>query len=173
MALVLIIAGLLLLLAELLIPSGVCFVLAVCSVVGGVAVMFITDQDPYLSWLTLVGVFIVLPVVLGFVIRLWPKTPMGKRFFLLAGKEDGTTLASLSTNIEMEQLRGKFGRTLSPLRPSGVTDFDGRRVDTISEGMMVDAGQWVRCIDVQAGKVIVRPVDRPDLSRLENEDFRS
>jgi hypothetical protein len=45
-------------------------------------------------------------------------------------------------------------------------------VDTITEGIMIDTGQWVRCIDVQAGKVIVRPVDKPpDLGDLEPSDF--
>ena len=30
---------------------------------------------------------------------------------------------------------------------------------------MVEAGQWVRCIDVRAGKVVVRPVEKPDCYR--------
>ena len=57
------------------------------------------------------------------------------------------------------------------LRP-GVVDFDGRRIDTITEGMMVEPGQWVRCIEVKAGKVIVRPVEKPNLGDLDIPDFR-
>jgi membrane-bound serine protease (ClpP class) len=121
---------------------------------------------------TLVGVVIGAPVLFGLVFYYWPKTPMGKRFFL-HGPEEDHTLASTPGNLELEQLRGHYGKTLSPLRPAGVTDFDGRRVDTITEGIMIEAGQWVRCIDVQAGKVIVRPVDKPpDLGDLEPSDFR-
>ena len=68
---------------------------------------------------------------------------------------------------------GRFGRTLSTLRPGGVADFDGRRVDVLAEGIMVDPDQWVRCIDVRAGKVIVRLADKPPvLDQLENADFR-
>jgi hypothetical protein len=33
--------------------------------------------------------------------------------------------------------------------------------------MMVEPGQWVRCIDVRAGRVVVRAVERPDLGDLE------
>jgi membrane-bound serine protease (ClpP class) len=77
----------------------------------------------------------------------------------------------MPVNLELEQLRGRFGRALSDLRPSGVVDFEGRRVDSITEGMMVNTGQWVRCIDVKAGKVMVRPVDKPNLTDLENADF--
>jgi hypothetical protein len=29
----------------------------------------------------------------------------------------------------------------------------------------------VRCVDVRAGKVVVRPVERPDLGGLEAADF--
>jgi hypothetical protein len=29
----------------------------------------------------------------------------------------------------------------------------------------------VRCIDVKAGKVVVRPVDKPDMGSLEAADF--
>jgi len=36
---------------------------------------------------------------------------------------------------------------------------------------MVDPGQWVRCIDVRAGKVIVRLVGKPDLGDLETAFF--
>jgi membrane-bound serine protease (ClpP class) len=95
---------------------------------------------------------------------------LGKRFFL-TGPDENATVAALPANQELEQLKGRIGRTLSALRPAGVVDFDGRRIDTVTEGMMVDPGQWVRCVDVRAGRVVVRPVDRPDLGRLESDDF--
>jgi membrane-bound serine protease (ClpP class) len=171
LAFILIAVGLLLLLAEVLIPSGICFVIAVCALVGGVAMTFIYQEDPYTGWLTLLFVFVVVPLIGTLVLRLWPRTPMGRRFFL-AGAEEDATVASMPVNIELEQLRGRIGRTLSPLRPAGVTEFDGRRVDTLSEGMMVEAGQWVKCIDVRAGKVIVRPIDKPNLEDLESAELR-
>ena len=77
----------------------------------------------------------------------------------------------MAGNAELEGLRGKTGRTVSPLRPSGVAVFDGRRIDVITEGLMVDAGQWVKCIEVRANKVIVRPADPPTLDDFENASF--
>jgi membrane-bound ClpP family serine protease len=74
--------------------------------------------------------------------------------------------------LELEQLRGRYGKTVSSLRPAGITEFDGRRVDTLSEGDMIDPGQWVRCVDVKAGRVIVRPVERPpDLESMNPADL--
>ena len=51
------------------------------------------------------------------------------------------------------------------MRPSGAVVFDGRRVDALTEGLMLDAGVWVRCVAARAGKVVVRQIDPPsDLS---------
>ena len=170
LAFILIGAGLVMLLAELLIPSGIFFVLALAAIIGGVVMSFTYSNDPYVGWITLLVVFIAVPALGSILFHYWPRMPVGKRFFL-HGPEEDATLASMPENVEMEQLRGRFGRAISDLRPAGVVDFDGRRIDTITEGMMVEAGQWVRCIDVKAGKVIVRPVEKPNLGDLENADF--
>ena len=170
-AFLLIVAGVLLLLAELLLPSGIFFVLSISAIAAGVAMTFIYSQDGYTGWVTVLVLFVVLPTLVGVLFHYWPRTRMGRRFFL-HGPDEDSTLASMPVNLELEQLRGRVGRTLSALRPAGVVDFDGRRVDTITEGMMVEADRWVRCIDVKAGKVIVRPLEKkPDLSALENVDF--
>jgi membrane-bound serine protease (ClpP class) len=167
----LILAGLVLLVAELFIPShGILFVLSVCALVFGVSLTFIYGSDPSVGILTLVALFFVLPVVGNFALRYSSRTRLGKKLFL-EGTDEDSTVASMPVNLELEQLRGKFGRAISPLRPSGVVDFDGRRVDTITQGMMVEPGAWVRCIDVRAGHVVVRPVDKPDLGTLENAVF--
>jgi membrane-bound ClpP family serine protease len=171
LAYVLIVAGLLLLVAELFIPSGgALLALSLAAIVVGVSMTFFYASDPSTGLITLIAVFLVVPTLGGVLLHFWPKTRMGKRFFL-AGPEDDATMATMPVNLELENLRGRFGRAVSALRPAGVVDFDGRRVDTITEGLMVEPGQWVRCIDVKTGKVIVRPVERPDLGDLETALF--
>jgi membrane-bound ClpP family serine protease len=169
MGLVLIGVGFLLLVAELFIPtSGTLLVLSFLAMAAGVALTF--NYDTRAGVYTLVGLCVALPLGGGLILYYWPKTPLGKRFFLTRPDADAT-LASMPINKELEQLRGRFGRAISALRPSGVVDFDGRRVDTVTEGMMVEPGQWVRCVDVQANRVVVRPVDKPNLDTLETADF--
>jgi membrane-bound serine protease (ClpP class) len=170
LAYVLIAAGLLLLVAELFIPSGgILGALALGAIAVGVAMTFLSpDGDPTVGVITLVGVCVAIPVIARLMLYYWPRTRMGKRFFL-HGPDEDHTIASMPVNLELEQLRGRFGRAVSALRPAGVAEFDGRRIDTITEGMMVEPGQWVRCIDVKAGKVIVRPVENPDLGDLEKD----
>ena len=36
---------------------------------------------------------------------------------------------------------------------------------------MVEAGQWVKCVEVRANKVLVRPADAPTLDDFENANF--
>ena len=169
LAYLLIAIGLLFLAAEVLFPSGILSVLAVCAIVGGVTIAFI--HDPYHGWFSLILVFVAVPAVLVAIFHFLPKSAMSRRL-LSSGPEEDATVASMPVNLELEQLRGKVGRTLSSLRPAGVVDFDGRRIDTLTEGMMVEPGQWVRCIDVKAGRVIVRPVDKIDSGGLENAIYR-
>lgn len=168
LAYVLIIIGLALLVAEIFIPSGgVLFVASTAAIIAGVAMAFIYG-DTSTGMLTLVGVFVIVPILATALLYLWPRTPMGKRFIL---PDQDATQAQMPVNLELEQLRDRFGRALSDLRPSGVADFDGRRIDVLSEGMMISAGSWLRCVDVKAGRVIVRQVNEPRLDDLESADF--
>jgi membrane-bound serine protease (ClpP class) len=170
LTLVLIGVGIVLLIAELFLPTGgILFALAVAALVVGVAMPFYYG-DMEKGLLILLGVFIIVPAVMGLMLHIWPKTPIGRRM-IRPGPEEDATVAAMPVNLELEQLRGRLGRAVSSLRPSGMADFDGKRIDVMAEGMMVDPGTWVRCIDVKAGKVIVRPVDKPDLGELERADF--
>jgi len=166
LAYALIVLGLVLLAAELFIPTyGMLTALSIGAMVVGVTITF--ARDTATGVITLIAVFILVPVVMGFVFKYAPRTSLGKRLFL-SGPQEDETVANMPVNLELEQLRGRYGRTASALRPSGVADFDGRRVDVLSEGALVEPGQWVRCIDVKSGRVIVRQVDRPpDLGDLD------
>jgi membrane-bound ClpP family serine protease len=53
-------------------------------------------------------------------------------------------------------LIGQFGRALTPLRPSGLVDFDGRRLDGLSEEGLIPSGALVRAVQVRGGRIVVR-----------------
>jgi membrane-bound serine protease (ClpP class) len=162
-------AGFLLLSADLFIMSGILALLSLGCILAGVILTFL-GGSPFVGIVTALAVFVALPATVRLLLYFWPRTPMGRNIFLTEQPEDAT-VAALPVNQELEHLKGRIGRALSALRPAGMVDFDGRRIDTITEGMMVDAGQLVRCIDVRAGKVVVRPIDKPDLGDLETAIF--
>jgi membrane-bound ClpP family serine protease len=168
LAFLLIAMGVLLLAAKLLYPSLLLTVAALPLLAIGVVMVF--NQNPTIGVVTLLVLLVTLPLLLNLVVHYFPRTPVGRRLVLDSPEAEGT-LASTPVNQELGQLIGQVGCTVSDLRPSGITNFDGRRIDTITEGMMVDAGQMVRCVGVQAGKVIVRPVDKPDPGLFTTMDF--
>jgi membrane-bound ClpP family serine protease len=162
--------GVVLLLAELFLPSGILAVLALAALVVGLAMSF--SGSPSTGVATLLTLFVVLMVLISVARYYLPRSGMGRRLFLHRTPEEDETLAHTTAHQELERLRGRHGQTLSSLRPAGVTLFDGQRVDTISEGELIEPGTWVRCIDVKAGKVIVRAVDKPpDLGDIDPTAF--
>jgi membrane-bound ClpP family serine protease len=169
LAYLLIALGIVLMLAELFIPTGgILLALAAAAVIIGVALTFSAEIQTGI--LTLVGVCVVFPALGYLFFNMWKSTPLGRQ--ILPGTAEDDTIAKMPVLVELERLRGRIGRTVSPMRPSGVVDFDGRRVDCITEGVMIDVQRWVKCIDVRAGKVVVRQVDEPSLDSLEQTDLR-
>ena len=47
---------------------------------------------------------------------------------------------------------------LTPLRPVGVADFDGVRLDVAAEAEFVKKGEHVRIIKTEGSRIIVRKV---------------
>src|SRR5207244_3280554 len=113
--------------------SGVLFLISSLCILGGVVLTFIYG-DTATGMVTLLSVFVVVPALGSLMLYLWPRTPMGRRL-ILPGRDEAA--GELPANMELEGLRGRYGRALSDLRPAGIVEFEGRRVDTISEGMMV------------------------------------
>lgn len=165
LAYALIFLGLLCMVAELaMFTHGVLAMIGLGAIIGGSVILL--GRDPLLGMATLLVLFVAVPVLGRVLVSFWPHSPVGRKFFLQppAGQ---TTIAQTPVAQELEQLRGKRGKTLSRLRPAGVVDFDGHRIDAVSEGPMIEPGQWVRCIDVKAGIVIVRESEPPAANSLE------
>ena len=164
--------GFLFLSAELAFPThGILIATGIFVDIVGVGMVFYYGGR-YKGFVTLTAVSLALPLFAAGVFYLWPRTPMGRRLIMKTRAEQRETLAHLPAIQELEVLKGRIGKATSTLRPSGVVDFDGRRIDCLSEGILIDPNTWVKCIEVKSGKVIVRPIDGPaDLGDLETATF--
>ena len=46
---------------------------------------------------------------------------------------------------------------MSVLRPAGLAEFDGERIDVVSEGSFIDRGVKIKVAKVEGTRVVVRP----------------
>lgn len=63
----------------------------------------------------------------------------------------------IGTN-DLEYFLGKEGICTTVLRPSGVVDFDGVKIDVVSEGEFIPQGRTVKVIKVGGSSIVVREV---------------
>jgi membrane-bound ClpP family serine protease len=164
-AFLLLAVGLLLLAAEVFIPSGgVITILASLSLVGAIvcAVNAWWSSSPGYFWGFIAGMLVLLPVVAVGAFSIWPSTPLGRRAILEAPAPE-----EVASFVEQEeryaQMTGKLGETVTTLNPAGIVRIDGHRVHCQSEGVILESGTLVRVISVVGNRVIVRraPDDSP------------
>ncbi|HEY2841922.1 MAG TPA: NfeD family protein [Pirellulales bacterium] len=157
-AAILLFVGLALAMLEIFVPSG--GVLGFLSVTSIIAALFVAFRHSAWSGLGFLGLAVfVVPAGLIVALQVWPKTPMGKRILLpLPTSED--VLPHDQRLLELKKLVGRIGRAKSLMLPSGAIDVDGKTFDALSEGMAIEAGQWVKVVEVRGSRVVVRPTDR-------------
>lgn len=101
---------------------------------------------------TLLVIIAVLAVLISWVLR--QASRGGKRSDLFLQERD-----ELHTQQEdMKVLVGKAGTTTSVLRPAGIGDFDGVRLNVVTEGGFIEKGQPIEIVRVDGSRIVVRPV---------------
>ena len=162
LAIVLVLIGLVLVLAEAFVPSGgMLTVMAVVSGGGGIALAFLKVKSPAFGVVLTACALVLAPMAFLYGLSRLPRTFIGRRIVLGRPREHGWTAGR--EEKDYRSLLGREGRALGPLRPAGIAEFDGRRWDVVTEGPMVAAGTRIRVIAVEANRVVVRSVeDEPE-----------
>lgn len=156
-AAILLVIGLALAVLEVFVPSGgLLGFLSLVSMLSAVAMAFRHGPWSGIGFLGL-AVFAV-PAGLIFALQWWPKTPMGRRILLPVPSSE-EVLPDSDKRRELKNLVGRVGKAKSLMLPSGAVEIDGATVDAVSEGMAIEAGQWVKVIEVRGTRVVVRRTD--------------
>ncbi len=150
---VLYLVGILILLAEIFIPSH-----GILSIAGiGFLVAAIVKTFQYggqnAGVIAILLCMVILPVMAFLAIKYWHQTPIGK---LISPPNRPLTVDDIGVPVEeLQQLIGQTGRTVSPLRPVGICEFNGKRVSCIAESGMVEAGVSVEGIGMSGADLTV------------------
>ncbi|MBX3746757.1 MAG: hypothetical protein KF833_15720 [Verrucomicrobiae bacterium] len=146
----LLVAGLVLLALETVLPGLIAGSLGVICLIGAVVVAY-RDLGVPAGNFTLVAVTGLFSVGVFAWFRYFPNSRLGRRF--VSAGEVG------EIRTERPQLLHKTGTALTPLRPSGTALIDGQRVDVVTEGAMVQRGSPLRVVAVEGMRVVVRATE--------------
>jgi membrane-bound serine protease (ClpP class) len=144
-------AGLLFVVLEVFFPSGGLLGIGsgICLILGG----YFCFREQGVKTLLAYGVTVAVlaPVTILSAFSILPKTPFG-RAIILAGPDLADRRA---TERGLEGLVGQRGKTLTPLRPSGIAILADRRVDVVTRGAHLDSGEPIQVVKVEGNRVIV------------------
>ena len=97
---------------------------------------------------------VMIPSVLIMAYRIFPKTRFGKSVILSPPqREQGDAIPDTKQLMKMV---GAEGVASTVLRPVGMCDFSGRRVECVAESGYVDKGKKVKVIHVEGTQLTVR-----------------
>jgi membrane-bound ClpP family serine protease len=110
--------------------------------------------------LAALGLTVVILAVIGITIsvslRSVTKGRLSKSPIILKDRE--TTAEGYIATADMDVFTGKEGESTTVLRPSGMAEVDGIRLNVVSEGEYIPKGTKVRVIRVDGARVVVRSI---------------
>ena len=142
--------------AEVFVPSGgLISVCALACLIGGAMIFF--HHSNTAGWVGIVVAIIMIPSVLVIAYKMFPKTQFGKSVTLTPSKRRQGD--AIPDTPELKQMLGTVGLVVTPLRPVGMCDFSGQRVECVAESGYVDKGQKVKVIHVEGTQLTVRVIE--------------
>ena len=137
---------------------GITGVLGIVALLGGLGLSLVgagATWDSILTALGQVALSILIAVIAALILlRYFPRLPFGKR--LVLEKKLPAEEGYASSPEEDRRWLRKRGIAASDLRPAGIAHFNGERVDVVSEGDFIKAGQPIEVARVDGNRIVVR-----------------
>jgi membrane-bound serine protease (ClpP class) len=152
--LVLQIAGILVIMAEIIIPSGGILSLVAAGLIGYSLYLAFTTVSATAGYLFLAADAVILPLLVYVGLKLLEKSPVTLRRTL--SSRDGVT----SQALNLESLIGKQGTAVTDLRPSGKALMEGKKVDVVTRGDYISKESKIIVMKVTGNQVIVEQLGR-------------
>jgi membrane-bound ClpP family serine protease len=145
-----------LIIAEVFVPSGgLISICALACLAGGIAIFF--HHSVVAGWIGVGIAAIMIPVVLIFSYKIFPKTRFGKSVTLAPPQRPKGD--AVPDTDKLKELLGAEGVVLTTLRPVGTCDFSGRRVECVAESGFVEKDEKIKVIKVASTQVTVRIIE--------------
>ena len=145
-----------LIVAEVFVPSGgLISICAIACLVGGIVIFF--QYSVTAGWVGIGIAAVMIPSVLVIAYKIFPKTRFGKSVTLTPPKrKQGDAIPDTD---RLKELLGAEGVVLTTLRPVGMCDISGQRLECVAEGGYVDKDKKVKVINVESTQLTVRIIE--------------
>jgi membrane-bound serine protease (ClpP class) len=152
-AFILFIAGILLIMAELLIIPGATVVglLGLGSIVASIYLQFGQNFAVVSGTATIVA-----GICIGLALWKLPSSTILNRSIFLNTTLATTGAPAIVPTQTASKLEGRFGTALSDLRPSGVASIEGERMDVVADGEFIKSGTMLEVTRVEGRRIVVR-----------------
>lgn len=162
-AFLLLIAGILILAAEVFIPSGgLLFCVTAVTLTASVCCAYAAwwQSNPQAFWSFCGFLLMMVPAAVIGAFTLLPRTKFGKRILLDAPDLEQVT-PFVKESARLAKLVGRRGTTQTLLNPGGIVLIDGERLHAFTDGLMAEPGTVVEVAEVRGTRLLVRISTKP------------
>lgn len=134
--------GVLLICVEIFVPGMIVGIIGCICLIAAVVLSYI------FYGLTIGHIALTVVVVVAIFMGAWWASR--KKIITTLDLSDSKTADSLAN------LQGKFGKSITPLRPSGTATIEDQRIDVVAESGLIEEGSSVKVVRVEGNIVVVR-----------------
>ena len=150
---ILFIIGIILIVAEFFLPGGIAGVLGIGAILA--SIMLAGGDMVQMGISLLIALFIAVATVIIFVKVFGKKMKFFNKIIL---NDSTSTESGYVSNANRLDLIGRIGVTKTPLRPSGTVIVEEERIDAVTEGGFIKAGEKVKIVKVEGSRIVVRDI---------------
>ncbi len=137
-------AGLALIFSEIITPGMILGFVGFGCIVVAIVLAFV--REPSFGWVLTAIAIVFVPLFLFAFIRVL------RKYVAIKKSEEGFS----ASEPGLDGFVGKEGITITTLRPAGMAEIDGRRVDVVADGEMIDENIRIEVTAVRGNRVVVR-----------------
>lgn len=145
--------GVIIILAELVLPSGGILTLSACAVFGYSLFLVFKNVSPDIGFIFIGVDIILIPILVLIGIKILAHSPVTLKKSL--SKKEGVT----SQDSDLQNLVGKTGTVINDLRPAGRALIENKRFDVVSEGDYIDKDCSIIVSSVDGNRIVVKKAE--------------
>ena len=150
-SLICLVAGLLFVIIEMFHPGfGAPGIIGVILLVVGV---FMYAKTPLQALVMFLIILAILGAALTLVLKSASKGKLAKHLILHDSLDENVKFSSVD---DLDYFVGNEGKALTSLRPSGTADFNGVKLDVVSEGEFIPMDSKVTIIKIEGHRIVVK-----------------